>query len=206
MNLDEKAKQAISLAEKIASQQHANYLSLEHVIFALLSYLPDIELPFKLQQYLDLLSVYDEADFTGPYPYTPRLKHIFAVADRLAENHYNLPKTSCECLLLAGIQPNEGVAYRILKQLGFPFEEVGDKLRAKLVDNNRSLLMDVSETEDPANISIDQIPGKTIKKVVVKNIKTGTHGYDINGASGDVSEKKVLELHFTDGTTFEYER
>src|SRR5450432_1790633 len=130
-NFTPRAQQVLALARKEADRFNHNYVGTEHLLLGLIKLGQGVAVNVLQKLGLDLASVRMEVEKqvgTGPdqkmfgnIPYTPRVKRVLALAakESKALNHTYV---GTEHILLGLLREGDGVAGRVLKNLGVDLE------------------------------------------------------------------------------------
>ena len=143
-NFTPRAEQVLALARKEADRFHHNFVGTEHVLMGLLGLGQGVAVNVLQRQGLRLETVRLEVEKqvgTGPdpkmignIPYTPRVKKVLALAAQEAKvlNHSYV---GTEHLLLGLLREGDGVAARVLNQLGVELERTRQEVLKELDPN-----------------------------------------------------------------------
>lgn len=146
------AQQAMKLAREEADRFNHNFVSTEHVLLGLIKLDRGVAVNVLERLGLDLETVRMEVEkqvgkgpdqkMTGNTPYTPRVKKVLALAAEETKN-LNHAYVGTEHILLALIREGDGVAPRVLKNLGVDLDGCYDAIIAEL-DPKSSRLRDLA--------------------------------------------------------------
>jgi len=143
-NFSPRAQQALKLSREEASRFNHNFVGTEHVLLGLIALGQGTAVAVLRKMGLDLESVRLEVEKqvgTGPdqkvlgsIPYTPRVKRVLALAAKEAKalNHTHV---GTEHILLGLLCEGDGVAARILRQLGVNTEKTRQEILRELDPN-----------------------------------------------------------------------
>ena len=143
-NFTPRAQQVLALSRKEADRFNHNFVGTEHLLLGLIALGQGVAVNVLLKLGLDLETVRTEVEKqvgTGPdrkmigdIPYTPRVKKVFAFAakDAKALNHTYV---GTEHLLLGMLREGDGVAARVLLNLGVNTEETRREILKELDPN-----------------------------------------------------------------------
>jgi ATP-dependent Clp protease ATP-binding subunit ClpC len=140
----ERAQKAIALAQEEAKRLNHNYVGTEHLLLGLVSEGEGIAAKAlinlgidldKLRQKVESLVGRGEGE-TALVGITPRTKRVFEISFAEARN-LNHNYVGTEHLLLALIREGEGVAARVLKDMGLDFEKISQEV-LNLLGNQQS--------------------------------------------------------------------
>ena len=150
-----RAQQVLALARKEAERFQHNFVGTEHVLLGLLKLGQGVAVNVLLKLGLELGSVRQEVEKqvgTGPdqkmwgnIPYTPRVKKVLALAQKEAKA-LNHTYVGTEHILLGLLREGDGVASRVLVNLGVDIEQTRQEILKELdpnlsaTDVNRELL------------------------------------------------------------------
>src|SRR5437764_4766066 len=144
-NFTPRARQVLALARREADRFNHNFVGTEHVLLGLIELGHGVAVTVLQKLNLDLATVRDEVEKqigTGPdqkiignIPYTPRVKKVLALA---AEETKTLNHTyvGTEHILLGLLQEGDGVAARVLTNLGVNIEKIRVEILKELDPNS----------------------------------------------------------------------
>ena len=140
-NFTPRAQQVLALARKEADRFNHNFVGTEHVLLGLIALNEGVAVNALENQGLDLETVRMEIEKqvgTGPeqkiignIPYTPRVKKVLALAAEEAKN-LNHMYVGTEHILLGLMREGDGVAARVLKNLGVDIEQTRQEILREL--------------------------------------------------------------------------
>src|ERR1035441_1444238 len=143
-NFTPRAQQVLALARKEADRFNHNFVGTEHVLLGLLKLGQGVAVNVLLPICLDLGSVRQEVEKqvgTGPdqkmwgnIPYTPRVKKVLALAQKEAKA-LNHTYVGTEHILLGLLREGDGVASRVLLNLGVDIEKTRQEILKELDPN-----------------------------------------------------------------------
>jgi hypothetical protein len=140
-NFTPRAQRVLALARQEANRFNHNFVGTEHLLLGLIRLDQGTAVNALQKMGLDLNLVRGEVEkqvgtgpeqkMVGKIPYTPRVKKVIAMADkeRKALNHTYL---GTEHLLLGLLREGDGVAARVLKNLGVDIEKTRDAILVAL--------------------------------------------------------------------------
>jgi predicted dehydrogenase len=143
-NLTPRANQALALARKEARHLNHSFVGTEHVLLGLLALGQGIAVNVLVRQGLELeavraavkksIGIGPEQEVPGPTPYTPRVKRVLVLA---AQEAKALTHTyvGTEHLLLGLLHEGDGVAARILQNLGVEINRTRQEILKELDPN-----------------------------------------------------------------------
>jgi predicted dehydrogenase len=145
-NFTPRAQQALALARKEADRFNHNFVGTEHLLLGLIALGQGTAVTVLRKLGLDLNTVRAEVEKqvgTGPdqrvfykIPYTPRVKKVLALAAKEARN-LNHIYIGTEHILLGLLREGNGVAGRVLKNLGMDTEKTRIEILKELDPNSR---------------------------------------------------------------------
>jgi len=143
-NFTPRAQQALALARKEADRLNHHFLGTEHLLLGMISLGQGVAVNVLGKMGLDLETVRTEIKKlvgTGPYqensgnaPYTPRLKKVLALATKEARA-LNHTYVGTEHILLGLLREGDGIAARVLKNLGVDIERTRQEILKELDPN-----------------------------------------------------------------------
>ncbi|MDR0535550.1 MAG: ATP-dependent Clp protease ATP-binding subunit [Puniceicoccales bacterium] len=146
-NFTPRAQQILPLARKEALRFHHNYIGTEHVLLALVALGQGvavnvlqkfgIELEMLREAVARHVGIGEMRDEEVPTPTTPRVKKVFSLAVREARalSHTYI---GTEHILLGLLREGEGVASRVLRELGVDIEKTRKEIVSVLDPNSPS--------------------------------------------------------------------
>ena len=130
-NFSPRAVQTLVLAREEATRLNHNFVGTEHILLGLIKFGQGVAVNVLQRMGLDLQTVRTEVEkqvgagpdqkIIGNIPYTPRVKKVLALAAREAKS-LNHTYVGTEHLLLGLLREGDGVAPRVLKNLGVEIE------------------------------------------------------------------------------------
>ena len=143
-NFTPRAQQVLALARKEADRFHHNFVGTEHLLLGLIKLGQGVAVNVLQKLGLDLETVRHEVEKqvgTGPdqkmlgsIPYTPRVKKVLALAAKEA-TALNHTYVGTEHLLLGLLRDGDGVASRVLRNLGVDTERTRQEILKELDPN-----------------------------------------------------------------------
>jgi hypothetical protein len=156
-NFTPRAQQALALARKEADRLNHNFVGTEHVLLGLIKLGQGVAVNVLGKLGLDLETVRAEVEKqvgTGPeqkitwnLPYTPRVKKVIALAEK-EKNGLNHTYLGTEHILLGLLREGDGVAAKVMRNLGVDLEETRKEILREL-DPNFSLQADKFKNKTP---------------------------------------------------------
>jgi Clp amino terminal domain, pathogenicity island component len=157
-NFTPRAQQVLALARKEADRFNHNFVGTEHVLLGLLKLGQGVAVNVLQKLGLDLETVRLEVEKqvgTGPdqtsramIPYTPRVKKVLALAAKEA-SMLNHTYVGTEHILLGLLREGDGVASRVLLNLGVDIEKTRQEILKELDPNLTAT--DIGPELSPAN-------------------------------------------------------
>lgn len=156
-NFTPRAQQILALARKEADRFNHNFVGTEHVLLGLLKLGQGVAVNVLMKQGLDLQNVRAEVEkqvgvgpehkMVGNIPYTPRVKKVLAlgIKEAAALKHTYV---GTEHILLGLLSEGQGVAARVLFNLGVDIEDTRQEILKEL-DPNFAGAADRPETPRP---------------------------------------------------------
>jgi ATP-dependent Clp protease ATP-binding subunit ClpC len=162
----DRAKKVMNLARQEAQRFNHEYLGTEHILLGLVQEGSGVAANVLRQMTIDLNKIRSEVEKlvkTGPsmvtmgqLPFTPRAKKVLELSMEEASNlGHNYIGT--EHLLLGLIKENEGIAAKVLTNLGVKLEDV----REEVLEFLGAETSDEEEEETPAESPVGQPTGKS---------------------------------------------
>jgi len=143
-NFTPRAQQVLNLARKEAERFNHNFVGTEHVLLGLIALDQGVAVNVLKKLGLDLANVRARVEKTvgsgpnqkmiGNVPYTPRVKRALALAVKEAKNLKHT-YVGTEHILLGLMREGDGVAPRVLKDLGVDLEKTRLKILKELDPN-----------------------------------------------------------------------
>src|SRR6266446_5005444 len=143
-NFTPRAQQVLALARREADRFHHNFVGSEHLLLGLIRLGQGTAVNVLRKMGLDLETVRKEVEKqvgTGPdqkmighIPYTPRVKKVLALASKEAKA-LNHTYVGTEHILLGLLCEGDGVAARVLKNLGVNIEQTRQEILRELDPN-----------------------------------------------------------------------
>jgi ATP-dependent Clp protease ATP-binding subunit ClpC len=143
-NFTPRAQQALALARKEADRFNHNFVGTEHLLLGLIRLGQGVAVNVLHKMGLDLQTVRSEVEKTigagadqqmiGNIPYTPRVKKVLAFAAQEAKAlHHTYVGT--EHIFLGLLREGDGVAGRVLQQLGVELDRTRQEILKELDPN-----------------------------------------------------------------------
>jgi ATP-dependent Clp protease ATP-binding subunit ClpA len=155
-NFTPRALQVLALARTEADRLNHNFLGTEHILLGLIKLGQGVAFNVLLKMGLVLETVRMEVEkqvgtrpgpkITGNTPYTPRVKKVFALAQKEAKN-LNHTYVGTEHLLLGLLQEGGGVAAKVFRNLDVDIERTRREILKELDPNS----FGCSPVGEPAN-------------------------------------------------------
>jgi predicted dehydrogenase len=143
-NFTPRAQQVLALARKEADRLNHHFVGTEHLLLGLIKLGQGVSVNVLQKLGLDLEKVRmevekqvgpgPEAKMIGNIPYTPRVKKVLALASKEAKN-LNHTYVGTEHILLGLLMEGDGVAVRVLKNLGVDAEQTRLEILRELEPN-----------------------------------------------------------------------
>src|SRR5881227_825657 len=143
-NFTPRAQQVLALARKEADRFNHNFVGTEHLLLGLIKLGQGVAVNVLQKMGLDLETVRMEVEKqvgTGPdqkmignIPYTPRVKKVLALAAKEAKT-LNHTYVGTEHIFLGLLREGDGVAARVLQQLGVELERTRQEILKELDPN-----------------------------------------------------------------------
>jgi len=143
-NFTPRAQQALAFARKEADQLSHNFVSTEHLLLGLLTLGQGVAVNVLQKQGVSLdvtrekvktyVGVGPDQMIVGNIPYTPRLQRVLALATKEAKS-LNHTYVGTEHLLLGLLRESDGVAARVLTELGVGIEQTRKEILKELDPN-----------------------------------------------------------------------
>jgi ATP-dependent Clp protease ATP-binding subunit ClpA len=141
LNLNPHAQQALAFARKEADRFNHNFIGTEHLLLALVRLDVSVAVTVLKKQGTSLEAIRKEVEkqigpeleqkVIGNIPYTPRIKRVLALAAKEAKA-LNHTYVGTEHILLGLIREGDGVAARVLKDLGVELEKTREEILKEL--------------------------------------------------------------------------
>ena len=143
-NFTPRAQQVLALARKEADRFNHNFVGTEHLLLGLIRLGQGVAVNVLHKMGLDLQTVRSEVEkmigadpdqqMTGNIPYTPRVKKVLAFAAKEAKAlHHTYVGT--ESIFLGLLLEGDGVAGRVLQQLGVELDRTRQEILKELDPN-----------------------------------------------------------------------
>jgi hypothetical protein len=165
-NFTPRAQQVLALARKEADKLNHNFVGTEHLLLGMIALGQGTAVNVLGRMGLDLETVRTEVKKqvgTGPnqenrgnVPYTPRVKKVLALATKEAKA-LNHTYVGTEHILLGLLREGDGVAARVLKNLGVDIERTRQEILKEL-DPNLFLAADGPEPRLQLRTPNSQLP------------------------------------------------
>ena len=140
-NFTPRAQRVLHLARKEAEQFNHNYVGTEHILLGLVALGSGVAVSALQSLGVDLQSLRLEVEkavgvgadtkLTGNIPFTPRAKKVLALAASEARS-LNHSYVGTEHILLGLLLEGEGIAARVLENMGVDLEEAREEIMAML--------------------------------------------------------------------------
>ncbi|MCC7300866.1 MAG: ATP-dependent Clp protease ATP-binding subunit [Verrucomicrobia bacterium] len=156
-NFTPRAQRVLHLARKEAEQFNHNYVGTEHILLGLVALGSGVAVSALQSLGVDLQSLHLEVEkavgtgadtkTAGNIPFTPRAKKVLALASSEARS-LNHSYVGTEHILLGLLREGEGIAARVLENMGVDLEEAREEIMTML-DPDYDGSMEVNEEEAP---------------------------------------------------------
>jgi ATP-dependent Clp protease ATP-binding subunit ClpC len=156
-NFTPRAQRVLHLARKEAEQFNHNYVGTEHILLGLVALGNGVAVSALQSLGVDLQGLRMEVEkavgtgadtkTAGNIPFTPRAKKVLALATSEARS-LNHSYVGTEHILLGLLREGEGIAARVLENMGVDLEEAREEIMAML-DPDYDGSMEVNEEEAP---------------------------------------------------------
>src|SRR5258706_10583173 len=143
-NFTPRAQQALALARREADRFNHNFVGTEHLLLGLIRLGQGVAVNVLQKLGLDLETVRMEVEkqvgvgpdqkMLGNIPYTPRVKKVLVLATKEARA-LNHTYVGTEHILLGLLREGDGVAARVLKNLGVNIEQTRQEILKELDPN-----------------------------------------------------------------------
>lgn len=140
-NFTPRAQRVLHLARKEAEQFNHNYVGTEHILLGLVALGSGVAVSALQSLGVDLQSLRLEVEkavgtgsdtkMSGNIPFTPRAKKVLALATSEARS-LNHSYVGTEHILLGLLREGEGIAARVLENMGVDLEEAREEIMAML--------------------------------------------------------------------------
>ncbi len=157
-NFTPRAQRVLHLARKEAEQFNHNYVGTEHILLGLVALGSGVAVSALQSLGVDLQGLRMEVEkavgtgadtkTAGNIPFTPRAKKVLALATSEARS-LNHSYVGTEHILLGLLREGEGIAARVLENMGVDLEEAREEIMAML-DPDYDGSMEVNEEDTPA--------------------------------------------------------
>ena len=164
-NFTPRAQQVLALAHKEADRFHHNFVGTEHLLLGLISLGQGVAVNVLSKMGINLETARLEVEkqvgtgpdqkFFGNIPYTPRVKKVLVLAAKEAKA-LNHTYVGTEHLLLGLLREGDGVAARVLHELGVDVERTRQEILTELDPN----FPDTVEASGPSAADTARISGK----------------------------------------------
>jgi ATP-dependent Clp protease ATP-binding subunit ClpA len=164
-NFTPRAHQVLALARKEAERFHHNFVGTEHLLLGLISLGQGVAVNVLSKMGINLEAARLEVEqqvgtgpdqkFFGNIPYTPRVKKVLVLAGKEAKA-LNHTYVGTEHLLLGLLREGDGVAARVLQELGIDVERTRQEILKELDPN----FGDTVEASDPSPADPARTSGK----------------------------------------------
>ena len=187
-NFTPRAQQVLALARKEAARLNHNFVGTEHVLLGLISYGQGTGVAALRNMGIDLELVRREVEKcvgTGPennpslaIPYTPRVKKVLALAIKEARA-LNHSYVGTEHILLGLVREADGVAPRVLINLGVDLEKTRQEILRLLAPNSATKPKDLETPEPPQKPEVPKSQGDWIDASKRYDIYCGQQNGDV---------------------------
>jgi len=172
-NFTPRAQRVLHLARKEAERFNHNYVGTEHILLGLVALGSGVAVSALQSLGIDLQSLRLEVEkavgtgadtkMAGNIPFTPRAKKVLALATSEARS-LNHSYVGTEHILLGLLHEGEGIAARVLENMGVDLEETREEIMAML-DPDYDGSMDTNEEEGSSSFGAQQktADGQTVK-------------------------------------------
>ena len=171
-NFTPRAQRVLHLARKEAEQFNHNYVGTEHILLGLVALGSGVAVSALQSLGVDLQSLRIEVEkavgsgtdtkVAGNIPFTPRAKKVLALATSEARS-LNHSYVGTEHVLLGLLREGEGIAARVLENMGVDLDEAREEIMAML-DPDYDGSMEVNEEDAPAyGTSPKAVDGQPVK-------------------------------------------
>lgn len=157
-NFTPRAQRVLHLARKEAEQFNHNYVGTEHILLGLVALGSGVAVSALQSLGIDLqglrmevekaVGVGGDTKMTGNIPFTPRAKKVLALATSEARS-LSHSYVGTEHILLGLLREGEGIAARVLENMGVDLDEAREEIMAML-DPDYDGSMQTGEEEGPA--------------------------------------------------------
>lgn len=154
-NFTPRAQRVLHLARKEAEQFNHNYVGTEHILLGLVALGSGVAVSALQSMGIDLQSLRLEVEkavgtgsdtkMSGNIPFTPRAKKVLALAASEARS-LNHSYVGTEHILLGLLREGEGIAARVLENMGVDLDEAREEIMAML-DPDYDGSMEVNDEE-----------------------------------------------------------
>lgn len=154
-NFTPRAQRVLHLARKEAEQFNHNYVGTEHILLGLVALGSGVAVSALQSMGVDLQSLRLEVEkavgtgsdtkMSGNIPFTPRAKKVLALAASEARS-LNHSYVGTEHILLGLLREGEGIAARVLENMGVDLDEAREEIMAML-DPDYDGSMEVNDEE-----------------------------------------------------------
>src|SRR5437016_4359350 len=161
-NFTPRAQQVLALARKEADRFNHNYVGTEHLLLGLIKLGQGVAVNVLQKMGLDLETVRMEVEkqvgsgpetkMVGNIPYTPRVKKVLALAGKEAKALKHT-YVGTEHILLGLLREGDGVAGRLLKNLGVDAEATRQHILRELDPNYTPTFEAEEETPEKSALS-----------------------------------------------------
>ena len=164
-DLTPRAQQALALSKRVAVEMESTYVGTEHLLVGIITLGQGVAVNALLRMGVDFVSVRAEVEKEsaknkkqnkkGDITHTPRLKKVIALAGKEAKE-LSHSYVGTEHLLLGLLRDDEGIAYKILKNLDIDLETCRKEILAEIdpsfeADNMESAVAGGSEKSSTSN-------------------------------------------------------
>jgi len=170
-NFTPRAQRVLNLAKKEAQQFNHNYVGTEHILLGLVALGSGVALAALQSMGVDLDGLRVEVEkatgsggdtmMTGNIPFTPRAKKVLALATSEARS-LDHSYIGTEHVLLGLLREGEGIAARVLENMGVDLDEAREEIMMML-DPDYDGSMEVNEEQAEYKTKKKGKDGKVIK-------------------------------------------
>ncbi len=170
-NLTPRAQRVLHLARKEAEQFNHNYVGTEHILLGLVALGSGVAVSALQSLGVDPQGLRIEVEkavgtgadtkMSGNIPFTPRAKKVLALATSEARS-LNHSYIGTEHILLGLLREGEGIAARVLENMGVDLDEAREEIMVML-DPDYDGTMEPGEEQAPFGAPQKPADGKTVK-------------------------------------------
>jgi len=182
-----RALQVLALARKEAERLNHNFVGTEHLLLGLIAFEKGVAVNVLRSRGIELESVRAEVEKevgTGPpdqkaignIPFTPRTKQALSFASKEARA-LNHTYVGTEHILLGLLRQGDGVAARVLRQLGLEIEKTREEILKELDPNFQP---GTDATRPPASATSPASPARAVRLQLEGEPVDTTRRYDVS--------------------------